>query len=105
MSWSDIVFTENDKVKFQAMALDLERRMLIDGPRYKDLQRLSQYPPFTEAIRLAKEKKITSPLAVPNTSYWYFETDIQEWIRAEGTGMLSRFLSAIEGWPCDGIEN
>lgn len=99
-----IVFSEEDKTKFQKMALGLEQRMAVDGKKYEDLERFSQYPPFVEALRLAKEKKINTPHTVPNTSYWYFETNLQNWIRAEGTGMLSTFLSAIEGFPYEETE-
>ena len=98
MSWPDIQFSSEEKVKFQKMAIELELRIDADSMRYKDLERFSQYPPFVEALRLAKEKKLDAPFIVPNTNYWYFETDLQDWMRAEGTGMLSRFLSAIEGW-------
>lgn len=86
------------------MALDLEQRMVIDYKKYKDLERFSQHPPFAEAIRLAKENKITGPLIVPNTKYWYLETNLQDWIQEEGTGMLSRFLSVIEGWPIEEVK-
>lgn len=99
MSWPDIVFSEEEKIKFQRMALELEKRMAADSNKYKDLERFSEYPPLVEAIKLAKEKKISTPHTVPNTSYWYFETNLQDWIRAEGAGMLSTFLSAIEGFP------
>lgn len=99
MNWPNITFSEIEKINFQRMALELEQRMAVDSKKYKDLERFSQYPPLVEAIRLAKEKKINSPLVVPNTNYWYFETDLQDWIRAEGTGMLSGFLLAIKGFP------
>ena len=99
MSWPDIVFSEAEKEKFKRMAEALERRIAVDSKSYKDLERFSQYPPFVEAIKLANEKKIHKPLIVANTNYWYFETDLPDWMRAEGTGMLSEFLSAIEGFP------
>jgi hypothetical protein len=81
------------------MAVKLEQRIAADSKRFKDLERFAQYPPFVDAIRLAKEKKINKPFIVPNTNYWYFETDLQDWIRHEGTGMLSGFLLAIKGFP------
>ena len=105
MSYPDIVFTEEEKADFQKMALELEWRITIDSKRYKDLERFSQYPPFIEAISLAKEGKIDRPFVVPNTNYWYFETNLQDWIQAEGTGMLSKFLSAIEGWSHQKAKN
>ena len=99
MSWPDIAFTEEDKINFQKMALELERRMAIDSKNFKDLERFSQYPPLIEAIRLAKEKKIDKPFNVPNTNYWFFETNLQEWTRSVGAGVLAKFLLAIEGFP------
>ena len=99
MSRPDKVLSEEEKTKFMEMASKLEQRIAADSKQFKELERFSQYQPFVEAIRLAKEKKITKPLIVPNTSYWYFETDLQGWMRHEGTGMLSSFLLAIKGFP------
>lgn len=101
MSWPDIVFSEEDKNQFQKIACSLERRIAADSNKFKDLERFSLYPPFVEALRLAKEKQIDKPLEVPNMNYWDFETNLQEWCRFEGTGMLSKFLLAIGGFPYD----
>lgn len=105
MSWPDIVFSEEEKLKFQKMAVDLEEKIATDCIKFKSLDCFAKYPPFVEAIKLAKEKKINSPLIVPNTNYWYFETDLSDWMRAEGTGMLSGFLLAIKGFPYEEIKN
>lgn len=99
MSWPDIIFSEADKVNFQRMALELEKKIEVDAKSFKDLDGFSKYPPFMEALRLAKEKRIDRPLVIPNTNYWYCETNLQSWMQEEGTGLLSRFLSAIEGFP------
>ncbi|MEJ7137490.1 hypothetical protein [Amphibiibacter pelophylacis] len=99
MSWPNIIFTENEKVKLQEMAIKLEQRIFADLTKYKDLDRFSEYPPFVAALRLAKKKEISKPLPIPNTNYWYFETNLSDWMRAEGTGLLSKFLSAVEGFP------
>ena len=103
MSWPDIVFNEDDKNQFQIIALALERRIAADRNKFKDLERFSQYPPFVEAVRLAKEKKIDKPMEVPNTNYWFFETNLQEWsnLGNETGGLLGKFLLAIEGFPYD----
>jgi len=101
MSWPDIVFSEEDKNQFQVIAFALERRIASDRNKFKDLEKFSQYPPFVEALRLAKEKKIDKPMEVSNMQHWYFETNLQEWCRFEGTGMLSKFMLAIEGFPYD----
>jgi hypothetical protein len=105
MSWPDIVFSEEDKIQFQKIAFALERRIAADSKVYEDLERFSQYPPFAEALRLAKEKKIDKPLEVPNTNYWNFETNLQEWSRFEGTGILSKFLLAINGFPYEKLDD
>jgi hypothetical protein len=101
MSWPDIVFSEEDKNQFQMIAFALERRIAADSNKFKDLEKFSQYPPFVEALRLAKEKKIDKPMEVPNMQYWYFETNLQEWSRFEGTGILGNFMQAIKGFPYD----
>ncbi|WP_090139246.1 hypothetical protein [Limnohabitans sp. DM1] len=105
MSWPDIVFCEEDKNQFQKIAFALERRIAADRNKFKDLDRFSQYPPFADALRLAKEKQIDKPLEVPNMNYWDFETNLQEWSRFEGTGLLSKFLLAINGFPYNVMEN
>lgn len=101
MSWPDIVFSEEDKDQFQKIAFALERRIAADIKKYKDLERFSQYPPFVEALRLAKEKKIDKPLEVQNMNYWFFETNLQEWTYPgiEAGDLLGKFLLAIEGFP------
>ena len=38
-------------------------------------------------------------------NYWDFETNLQEWIRFEGTGLLSKFLLAIKGFPYNKIDD
>lgn len=98
MSWPDIVFSEEDKIQLQKIAFALERQIAADKDEFKDLEKFAQYPPFDEALRLAKEKRIDKPLTVPNMNYWDFETNLQEWCRFEGTGILSRFLLAIGGF-------
>jgi hypothetical protein len=104
MSWPDIVFSEDDKKQFQKIAHALERRIAADSKNYKDLERFSQYPPFVEALRLARERKIEKPHVVPNMQYWYFETNLQEWSRFEGTGLLGNFMQAIKGFPYDKMD-
>jgi len=99
MSWPNIVFSDEEKQKFKEMAVALELRLDADSKNFKDLERFFEYPPLVEAIKLAKEKKINTPFVVPNMNYWYFETEISDWIRHEGTGMLSGFLLAIKGFP------
>ena len=87
------------------MAFALEDRLAVDSEKFKDLARFSQYPPLIEAIKLAKEKKINTPLTVPNTNYWFFETNLQDWIRTEETGVLAKFLLAIEGFPYEEMKD
>lgn len=105
MNWPNIVFSEKEKQKFQEMAVTLELKLATDSKNFKDLERFSEYPPLVEAIRLAKEKKIDTPFVVPNTNYWFFETEISDWMRWEGTGILSKFLLAIEGFPYEEIKD
>lgn len=105
MSWPDIAFSEEDKNQFQKIALALEQRIAADRDKFEDLKRFSEYPPFVEALRLAKAKQIDKPLEVPNMNYWYFETNLQEWSRFEGTGILGNFMQAIKGFPYDKIDD
>ncbi|ALT79059.1 hypothetical protein [Paucibacter sp. KCTC 42545] len=104
MSWPDIVFSEEDKNQFQMIAFALERRIAADSNKFKDLGIFSQYPPFVDALRLAKEKKIDKPFVVPNMNYWYFETNLQEWSNLEGLELLSKFMLAIKGFPYNKID-
>lgn len=101
MSWPDIVFSEEDKNQFQKIAFALERRIAADRSKFKDLERFSQYPPFVEALRLAKEKQIDKPLEVANMNYWFCETNLQEWTYPgiETGDLLGKFLLAISGFP------
>lgn len=101
MSWPDVVFSEEDKIQFQKIAFALERRIAADSNKFKDLERFSQYPPFVEALRLAKEKKIDKPLEVPNMNHWYFESNLRDWSNLEGLDLLSKFMLAIKGFPYD----
>lgn len=107
MSWPDIVFSEEDKIQFQKIAFALERRIAADRNKFEDLERFSQYPPFVEALRLAKEKQIDKPLEVPNTNYWFFETNLQEWsnLGNETGGLLGKFLLAIKGFPYEKLDD
>jgi hypothetical protein len=101
MSWPDVTFTQHEKEKFKQMAEVLEKRIAADSGAYEDLARFAEYQPFAEALALAKKKEISKPMVIPNTNYWYFETDLPKWMKDEGTGLLSGFLLAIKGFPYD----
>lgn len=105
MSWPNIIFSEEEKIKFQKMALELEQQMAVDSKDYEDVKRFSMYPPLVEAISRAKEKKIIQPFSVPNTNYWFFETNLQYWTRTAGAQVLAKFLLAIEGFPYEETNN
>ena len=103
MSWPDIVFSEEEKIQLQKIAFALERQIAADRDNFKDLEKFAQYPPFEEALRLAKEMQIDKPMGIPNMNYWFCETNLQEWTYPgiQNFDLLGKFLLAIGGFPYD----
>ena len=101
MSWPDIVFSDEYKVKLKNMAELLEDALEKESNSFDELAVFAKYPPLVEAIKLAKEKKINSPLDLPNMNYWMCESPVSEWFYtgAGCSNLVSRFSLAISGFP------
>ena len=102
MSWPDIVFSEEDKAKFRALAIALEQELEIESQNSKEIEKFAKYPPLVEAINLAKGGNINSPLEISNMGYWYFESPLSEWFhfsKSKVRQTLSDFIRLISGFP------
>jgi hypothetical protein len=84
-----------DTERLKDCAFLLERELQEHRDESKDVAALADYEPLLSAIRSAKEKKIEHPIELPAMSYWYFETNIQEFKKL--SDVLASFSLLLKG--------
>ncbi|MEF9386856.1 hypothetical protein V4890_14690 [Ralstonia solanacearum species complex bacterium KE056] len=88
-----------EKLKLHAELL--EREILANLGKSKDVDWLAQYPPLLEAIKDAKEGRIHQPCDL-GLARWEMESSIQDF--REVSHRLAQFELLLEGWslPSEG---
>lgn len=92
-----------DKDKLREIAITLEEQLKKDASKSKDVLALSEYAPLVSAIQRAKQGLIDKPEEIPNTQYWIFETELNNYFYL--SSLFADFLVKLKGWHIRADDN